>query len=94
MSMQKTTTPPHVLFPGLASGDFFVTRYGDPSHPKKQPHSGLSHISAKPKHFDTCVANTKRSGTCNANNVFRNKIVFNTGLLFLVIISGTAKIIT
>ena len=27
----------------------------------------VPHILAKPKRFDTCVANTKRSGACNAN---------------------------
>ena len=64
---EKTTTPPNVLFPGLAPGDLSVTRYEDPSHSKKQPHSGLSRISAKPKRIDTCVANTKRSDTCRAN---------------------------
>ena len=51
-------------------GDFSTTRYGDRPHPKEQPHNRFPHISAKPKRFDTCVANTRRSGSCNANNYF------------------------
>ena len=45
---KETKTPPHVLFPGVASATFpqFDT---DPSHPKKQPHSRLPYISTNPK---------------------------------------------
>ena len=45
---KKTKTPPHVLFPGVASATFpqFDT---DPSHPKKQQHSRLPYISTNPK---------------------------------------------
>ena len=64
---------PHVLFSGLASGDFSATRYGDRPYPKKQPHIRLPHISAKPKRFDKNDANTKRSDKCDANTKRSNK---------------------
>ena len=63
---KNNDTPAHVIS-WTRIGGLSAIRYGDPPHPKKQPHSRLPHISAKPKRFDTCVANTKRSGSCNAN---------------------------
>ena len=59
---KKTTTRPHVLFPGLASATFL--QFDMVITPISRNNRT---ISAKPNRSDTCVANTKRSGVCIAN---------------------------